>query len=102
MNSANDNDQLRVPIIWVACATGKADPLQVGRRLHAIADQLHDQKTRMKEGRYCWALTPDQTVIRCLDNETDDVVEWLALDEEDGWVIEWLRRAMKLVRRKMI
>jgi hypothetical protein len=102
MHNANDNDELRVQITWIACATGKADPLRVGIRLHAIADQLHDQKTRMKEGRYWWALSPDQAVIRCLDNETHCVVEWSAIDEENEWVIEWLRGAMKLVRRKMI
>jgi hypothetical protein len=102
MNNANDNDEPRAPITWIACATGKADPLRVGRRLHAIADQLHEQKTGIKEGRYCWALSPDQTVIRCLDSETHYVVEWSAIDEEGEWVIEWLRGAMKLVRRKMM
>jgi hypothetical protein len=44
-------------------------------RLHAIANELHEQTTKMKEGRYLWALSPDETTIRCLDSAKGSIAE---------------------------
>ena len=94
-------EHMQVPITWIICGHHNADMRKVARRLHVIADELHEQKTKMTEGRYHWALDPHGTIVRCYDTVTRYVSEWYDIDEKDRWVIEWLREAMKAVRSKM-
>jgi hypothetical protein len=46
----------------------------------------------MKEGRYLWALSPDETTIRRLDSAKGSIAEWYDIEEDDKCVIEWLSR----------
>src|SRR6516164_9147634 len=98
----NDADKVvRVPVTWIICPDHQDDPQKIGRRLHAIGDDLHKRKTKMKEGRYQWAIDATGTVILCHDTVADYISVWRNIGEEDQWVVSFLRGAMKLARRKM-
>jgi hypothetical protein len=93
-------EHTQVPVTWIVCGHNQTDSRKFDRRLHAIGDELHEQKTEITQGRYHWALHPKGTVIRCQDSATGNVVEF-DIEDGDRWLVEWLREAMKLVRRKM-
>ena len=70
-------------------------------RLHELGDDLHEQETEMDEEspRYFWALHPDdETVVICNDVVSCNYVAWRNLDDEDKWVIEWIRTAGEIIR----
>ena len=92
---------IEVPVTWIICATDQDDSQKIDRRLHALADDLHEQKTKMKEGRYHWALRPDETIVLCYDTVSGYITEWHDIDEDEKWVVDWLRGAMTMARRKM-
>jgi lysozyme family protein len=81
-------EHTQVPVTWVVCGHKQTESRNFDRRLHAVGDELHDQQTKMKEGRYHWALHPDESVILCYDTVTHYVSEWYDIGDEDRWVVE--------------
>ena len=79
---------------WFTDATGDT-------RLHELGDELHNQETELDEEnpRYFWALHPDDgTVVLCSDTVSWHYVVWRDLDDNDQWVIQWIRAAGDVIR----